>query len=402
MVDQALSHIKVLDLTHYVAGPFCAKLLADYGAQVIKVERPGRGDPARSLGPFFRDHPHPEKSGLFLHLNSNKLSITLNLKSSTGALIFEELLTWADVVVENFRPGVMERLDLSYPRLSGIKPGLIMTSISNFGQSGPYRDFKATDMVEFALGGPMLFTGTREREPVKLGGRVGLCFAGQAAAIATLMALYRHDSDGSGDHIDISIMDTQAGNIDRQTALLLTYQYTGRRWSRPFTSESYLGGIYPCKDGYVDIRGRERFPSVVGMLDMPELLEDPRFATIEAREQPQNIQTLDRIVGDWLAQHTKREIWEKAQRHRVISAPMYSMADVSEDPHFRVRGLWTTADRAHVGTLEYPGRPFIMEASPWQLKRPAPLLGQHNEELFCGMLGYCPGDLVRLRQTGII
>ena len=133
MYDQALSHVKVLDLTHYVAGPFCTRLLADYGAQVIKVERPGSGDPARRMGPFSEDQPHPEKSGLFLHLNSNKLGITLNLKTSAGIKLFKGLLGWADVVVENFRPGIMESLGLSYSHLSSIKQGIIMISISNFG-----------------------------------------------------------------------------------------------------------------------------------------------------------------------------------------------------------------------------------------------------------------------------
>ncbi|MFQ5933900.1 MAG: CaiB/BaiF CoA transferase family protein [Dehalococcoidia bacterium] len=402
MYDEALSHIRVLDLTHHVAGPFCTKMLADYGAQVIKVERPSDGDMARRLGPFLKDHPHPEKSGTFLHLNTNKLGITLNIKSPAGIGIFKELVNWADVVVENFRPGVMERLGLPYSRLRELKPNLIMVSISNFGQSGPYRDYRASEIVEYAIGGPMLFTGTKKREPLKLVSREGLCTAGQIAALATLMAVYCRDSDGSGDHIDVSIMDTEAGSIDRQSTLLLSHQYMGKRWSRFDTDKAALFGLYRSKDGYIDVGVRNRLPGFLTMLKRPELAEDPRFASEETLDEPGNAKALDEILKDWLSQHARTEIWRESQKHRILAAPLFNMAEVLEDGHFRGRGFWTEVERRQVGTLEYPGRPFVMNASPWRLRMPAPLLGQHNKEVFQGMLGYSSPELVRLRQMKVI
>jgi len=182
--EQALPY-KVLDLTHYIAGPYCTMVLAALGAEVIKVERPGEGDGARRLGPFFKDDPHPEKSGLFLTLNHNKKSVTLNLKTGTGVRLFNELVREADVVVENFRPGVMARLGLDYDALHKINPALVMTSISNFGQTGPYRDYKATELVIEALGGLAYGIGDYDREPVKYGLSQIQYDAGKTAALAT-------------------------------------------------------------------------------------------------------------------------------------------------------------------------------------------------------------------------
>ncbi|RLC69697.1 MAG: hypothetical protein DRI26_08580 [Chloroflexi bacterium] len=203
MAQQVLSDVKVLDLTWYIAGPYCTKLLADYGADVIKVERPGEGDPARKMGPFFQDDPHPEKSGLFLHLNTNKKSITLNLKSDWGRRIIKELVKGVDILVESFRPGVMARLRLDYETLEKINPKLVMTSISNFGQTGPYRDFKASEIIIYGMGGAMNQTGLTEREPLKKGLNVIQYQGGTMAAIATMMALLLAD-EGIGQHVDVS------------------------------------------------------------------------------------------------------------------------------------------------------------------------------------------------------
>ena len=188
MPNGALTALKVLDFTHYVAGPYCTKLLADYGADVIKVEPPS-GDGARQIGPFPNDVPHPEQSGLFLHLNTNKRSIVINLKGHGAADLICSLASWADVVVESFRPGVAERLGVGYEQLSAVNPRLIYTSISNFGQTGPYRDYKGSEIVFYGMGGEMHSTGLADREPLKLGGNVGLYQAGAVAAVATMGAI---------------------------------------------------------------------------------------------------------------------------------------------------------------------------------------------------------------------
>lgn len=184
MPPQALDDLLVLDLTHYVAGPYCTKRLADFGARVIKIEPPLRGDPCRRLGPFPNDAPHSEKSGLFLHLNTNKESVTLNLKSLRGRQLFFKLLEHADIVVENFRPGVMRNLQLDYPLLRRVKPSVVMTSISNFGQTGPYRDWRAQDLTLYAMGGEMYSSGATDRDPLKQGaGLPGLSDTGGAASL---------------------------------------------------------------------------------------------------------------------------------------------------------------------------------------------------------------------------
>ena len=220
MSEQALSDIKVLDFAHHIAGPYCTKLLADYGADVIKVERPGSGDVSRRLGPFLGNIPHPEKSGLFLHLNTSKRSITLNLKTEAGRKIAHELVADVDIVVESFRPGTMSSFGLGYDDLKAINPALVMTSVSNFGQTGPYKAYRGSEIIFYGMGGEMGSTGLEDREPVKLGGTVGLYQTGSMAAVATMGALFAARYQDIGQHVDVSIMETQLSTQDRRTSSL--------------------------------------------------------------------------------------------------------------------------------------------------------------------------------------
>ena len=253
---QPLSDLRVLDLTHGIAGPYCTKLLADFGADVIKVERPDTGDFARSLRPFPQDVPHPEKSGLFLHLNTNKRSVVLDLKTRQGVDNIKELVRDADILVESFRPGVMAHLGLGYETLSQINPNLVMTSISNFGQTGPYRDYLASEITLFAMGGKINITGLPERYPLKLGGNHVQYQAGNVAAMASLFAWYAHKYQGmGGQHVDISIFETQMASINHRMLALLQYQYNGQRGRRLRVGAAggYPAGFYPCQDGYITI-----------------------------------------------------------------------------------------------------------------------------------------------------
>jgi crotonobetainyl-CoA:carnitine CoA-transferase CaiB-like acyl-CoA transferase len=263
MPDTALADITVLDFTHGVAGPYCTKLLADYGAEVIKIERPGIGDRARQIGPFPKDVPHREKSGTFLHLNTNKRSVTLDLNEDSGREIALKLAQKSDIVVESFRPGVMARFGLDYQSLSSENPALVVTSISNFGQTGPYRDWRASELIFYGMGGELSTTGVNYREPVKMGANVGLYQAGTVAAYATLSASFAARETGTGEHIDLSIMETQAGSIDRRMSMLLAYQYTGEISVRAAQGVDGLGGypsgVYPCADGYFQITGGARY-----------------------------------------------------------------------------------------------------------------------------------------------
>ena len=406
MPEQALSDVKVLDLTWHIAGPYCTKLLAGYGAEVIKVEKPGEGDPTRRMGPFFKDDPHPEKSGLFLHLNTNKKGITLNLKSATGKKILKALVSDVNILVESFSPRVMPSLGLDYQTLEQINPKLVMVSISNFGQSGPYRDFKASEIVEYAMGGEMYSTGTAGREPLKLGGNVTQYQAGTVAAVATMGALYGAECQEVGQHVDVSIMETQAGSTDRRIIYLLGYACAGvltTRWPPPREAVRMMilpQGVYPCKDGFINTLSLPQWwPRYLEAMEMPELKDDPRFQNIFSAEAGMEF---DAIWYSWLADHTKAELFEIFREARIASAPVNSPEDLLKYAHLKERQYFTEIDHPETGKVTYPGAPFKMTETPCQARHPAPLLGQHNEEIYCKLLGYSREDLVKLRESGVI
>jgi crotonobetainyl-CoA:carnitine CoA-transferase CaiB-like acyl-CoA transferase len=403
-MEQALSDLRVLDLTHLIAGPYATKVLADLGADVLKIERPGAGDPARRLGPYPRDEPHPERSGLFLHLNTNKRGITLNLKSDFGRDVVRELVRDADILVESFRPGVMERLGLDYPTLAAINPRLVYTSISNFGQTGPYRDWKGSELVLYAMGGSMHSTGLPDREPLKLAGTVGQYAAGNLAAAVTLIAFYGVRHDGIGQRLDVSIFETHAGSVDRRLQNLLSHIYTERISTREENVLiSYPSGTYPCKDGFLDLNaGGTMFPRVCEMIGRPDLLDDPRFSTMEARTEPASKDAFEEIFRPWLMAHTKRECMAAGQAARVLCGAVFTLDDLVEDSHFRERGYFVEVDHPEAGTLRYPGASFKLSETPWAIRRLAPRLGEHNLDVYGGRLGYGRAELVRLRAEGLI
>ncbi len=403
MAVQALSDMKVIDLTHLIAGPACTKLLADYGADVIKIERPGTGDGARSMGPFYHDDPHPEKSGLFLYLNMNKRGVTLNLKSNVGKKIFLEMVRKADVVVENFKPGVLERLGLGYEDLLKVNSRVVLTSISNFGQTGPYRDYKLTELTALGMGGPMHSLGDPDREPMKYGLTVTIYHAGMAAATATMIAFYGSRYQGVGQHVDVSIMETQATSVDRRFYALLTYLYSGNTTPRgSIMGAQYPQGNYPCADGYIRITsGGPRFSRAVAMLGNPPELMDPKWYTPQAPNDPALKEEFESHLLAFTMQHTKRELFKIGQETGNLCAPFYTIDEVCDDPQFNARGIFVDVEHPMTGKVKYPAKPFVMEKTPWQFKCPAPLLGQHNVEVY-SELGYTRDDLVMMRSTGVI
>lgn len=405
MTEQALSDVKVLDLTHYVAGPYCTKLLADYGADVIKVERPGVGDGARRYGPFYHDEPHPEGSALFLHLNTNKKSLTLNLKSALGRKIVLELAKRSDVVVEAFAPRTMPALGLGYETLRQANPKLIMTSISNFGQSGPYRDFKGSELVLFGIGGDLARTGVPDREPVKLVSHAAQFMTGMVAASATMGALMGQRVHGLAQQVDISMVQVQANGTERRRPYALSYQYDKLLKGREYASAAsgYPGGCYPCKDGYFQIGGGVRYwPRVVRMMGSPPGLLDPKWTAPLAQDSPElKEEFLNNFFYPWLAEHTMMECWEASQVEGMFTAPLATVSDLLKDPHLAARQYWEEIDHPQTGKATYPGVPFRMGETPAAPRRPAPLLGQHNAEVM-GDLGYAKEDLVRMREMGVI
>jgi len=402
-VEQALSDMKVLDLTQHIAGPYATKLLADYGADVIKVEKPGEGDSSRRIGPFPGDIPDSEKSGLFLHLNTNKRSVTLDLNSATGQKIFKELAKKADVVVESFRPGVMASFGLDYPALEKVNPGLLMASFSNFGQTGPYRDFKASDLVLAGMGGSQSGSGVLEREPLKIANHVTQYLGGLYALSGILAAYFVAKWEGTGQYLDLSLYELLVSFGDMRSPSTMRYQLTGGVEARhpegaviaPYPPHA----TYPCKDGYVAWHALGRWKEVCTMLHRPDMLTDPRYATPQARMQ--NHEEVNTILLTWMMERTKKEIWDDPLAADVICSPCNTIEELFNDPQVNERGFWAEVEHQAVGKTTVPGRPFILHKSPWQLRRPAPLLGEHNAEVL-GELGYTREDMVKLRETGVI
>jgi len=404
MADQALSGMRVIDLTESIAGPAGTKRLADYGADVIKVEPPGRGDEARSMGPFFHDEPHPEKSGMFLYLNTNKRGITLNLDSRMGREILLKLVANADALVESYKPGVMERRGLSYDELCSVNPRLVMTSLSNFGQTGPYKDYETSELITSGMGGYMHTKGRADREPVKYGATTSLYYAGALAAMATVVAYYGARRHGTGEYVDISVMEALAGSVDGRLQAILGYQYTGRATSRAGTpgGAQIASGMFPCADGYVYFSaGGPRLGRVTEMMGNPPELRDPKFYDPVRQREPAVKDEYETYFLAWLMSHTKQEVFELGQATGNICSAMYTIGEVLDDPQVKARDLFVDVDHPMTGKVKYPGRPFVMEETPWALIRPAPLLGQHNTEVY-SELGYTKADLVTLRGANII
>lgn len=378
----ALDGVRVLDLSQYVAGPFCTRLLGTYGADVTKIERPGRGDPSRQAGPFPNAaRPDPEASGLFLYLNSGKRSAALDLASPEGRDALLRLAARAHVLVESFRPGTLERWGLGPEVLHAVNPRLVVARISNFGQTGPYRDWKASEIVLYAIGGEMYSTGVNGREPMKLYGAVTQIEAGASAASATLAALLHAEASGRGQVIDIALTETQLAGIDRRSASLIAWQYSGKISERTAGLGAYPS-IWPCADGYIDMApplASNAWPRLLEMLGNPESLRGPRFATPSALTEPELRDEVMTTTLAWAVGRTKRDAWLAAQKARVLSGPINTMADVFADPVLNERGVFATVEHPRTGPIRQPGQPFIMHGTPALPPRPAPLLGEHTE-----------------------
>ncbi len=395
-MKQALSGIKVLDLTQYIAGPYCTKMLADFGAEVIKIERPGTGDGARRIGPFPGDIPHPEKSGQFLYLNTNKLGITLNLKTASGADIFRRLVKESDIVVEGFRPGVMERLGFNYKSLEKLNKGLVMTSVSNFGQAGPYRDYKTSNIIMWGMGGARHTEGKPGERPIQPGGWLTHYVGGIFSFIGTAVALFHRNQTGVGQYVDTSMLES----------VLLTTAYPTMSYS--FGQEGKRGlagriGILPCQDGYIGVNFllMPQWERLCHFFGLDYLAKDPRFQSI--RDVGESLDEVKALVAPKVLPYKKEELFYTAvEKARIPFGLVPSTKDLLECPQYKARGFFQEVDYPAVGKIPVAGAPFKMTETPWAAVRGAPLLGQHNEEIYCQRLGYSREDLVLFREHGII
>jgi len=352
MAQQALAGVKVLDVSHYVTGPYCTKLLADYGAAVIKIERPGKGDPARMFGPFKGDDPHPEKSALFFFLNMNKRGITLNLKTVRGKEIFLELLKDADIVVESFAPGTMSSFGLDYEALAAIKPNLVMASISNFGQSGPYRDWKATDAILTAMGYEMYSHGLPELPPLKNPLTRDLIAAGGMAAAGVMAAYYGARWQGIGQQVDIALFEELMSFVDVRMASLVAYAYSGRINERIPFGGGVATGAFACKDGYFEVAaGIQYLPRIIEMIG-DERLKDPEFLEKDIFiRKPEKLEEFNAVWYDWLSRYTRQELDKIFQEYKLQASPHQAPDEVCNDPHFTSRGCFIDVEHPVMGSV---------------------------------------------------
>ncbi len=399
MAGRALEGARVVDLTHRVAGPYCTKLLADFGADVVKVER-REGDAARGFGPFYEDTPHPEKSLLFAYLNTSKKGVTLNLKSATGKGLLERMVAGADVLVENFAPGVMERLGLGYEELRAINPRLVVVSISNFGQTGPYRDYKAADIVHYALGGLMYIIGSADREPLKHALRQTQFKAGTNAATAALIGWHYARHTGQGQRVDVSIQECVAAALRDTTSL---YTYAGSiRGRQPAHTGDMPRSPVATADGYIvpiHFGGAVDWDAAADFLGAPEL-RDERFGTAESRAD--NAEGLQAALEAGMLRWRKFELMREAHKRRGhIYGVVHSPAEALASEQYGARGYFADLEHPAFGRARYPGAPFVMSGTPWQASA-APGLGEHNREIYCGRLGLSLDELGALAATGVV
>ncbi|MFH1484616.1 MAG: CoA transferase [Chloroflexota bacterium] len=403
MAGQALAGLKVLEYGEGVSAPFCGKLMADLGAEVIKIEKPLVGDESRQHGPFPKDVPHPERSGLFIYLNTSKLGITLDTEVATGRKLFKELARGADVLIENSPPKAMKKLGLDYKALKAINPKLVMTSLTPFGHTGPCSSWKGYGINSAALGAMCAATGSPGREPLALPLDQSGFQAAIGGAIATMLAVLARETMGRGQHVDVGEADMWA--TFHCGLAILPYIHEGRirrRSGHRVLHQGYPDTTLQCKDGYITLdapQGRQ-FKNMIEMMGNPEWSQHPMWKD-RLSVTNEHSDEADAMLAPWLMEHTKQEIFDLSRKHRVPTGPIKTIEEIMNEEHLKVRNFWAELKRTEVGKLTYPGAPYHFSKTPWRIS-PAPLLGEHNEEVYCDRLGYSREELVELRRAGVI
>ncbi|MBW2090796.1 MAG: CoA transferase [Deltaproteobacteria bacterium] len=409
-VDGMLSPYRVLDLADE-KGSFCGKLMGDMGADVIKIEKPG-GDSARNIGPFYHDEADPEKSLYWYSMNTSKRGITLDIDKPEGADIFKKLVATADFVVESFPPGHMDKLGLGYSDLEKLNPGIIMVSVTPFGQTGPFKDFKGPDIVMWALGaGPFLRSfDSPDRPPFRISHHPQTYFhAGTEAVVGALVALYHRGNTGEGQHVDVSIQECVNWHPTGDWDLNKRVQKRGAT-----LIPVRVMHIWPCKDGYVMWRytggpmaKRHSIPLVKWMADegmADDWLKNFDWDNFSHYQTTQEI--IDRMEEqtiNFFMTHTKAELMEGAIKYRIMLYPISSVADLIESPQLAYREFWQEVEHPELGvTIKYPGKWANNSETPPVISRRAPLIGEHNQEIYEKDLGISGEDLQELSRAGII
>ncbi len=390
-----LEGIRVVDLSRILAGPYCSMLLADMGAEVIKIEPLPTGDEARNVGPFLDG-----MSAYFISLNRGKKSVALNLKDPRGRAVLLDLVRKADILLENFRPGTMKRLGLDFQTLREVNPRLIYASCSGFGQTGPYAHRGAYDMIIQGMGGIISITGEPGRPPVRVGTSIADLGGGLFTTIGILAALQARERTGQGQHVDVSMLDALVALLENAIIrYTVTGEVPGPLGARHPSITPFE--VFPARDGYVVMAvGTKLWEPFCQALGRPELLQDPRFTTNALRTEHQAElfpliaeATRTKTVADWI------RIMEDAG---VPCGPINTVDKVVEDPQIKARGMIVEIDQGEIGKVRIAGFPIKFSMTPGGVQGRAPRLGEHTEEVLTGLLGYSKGRLAELQRDGVV
>ncbi|MFC1860831.1 CaiB/BaiF CoA transferase family protein [Chloroflexota bacterium] len=411
-----LDGFRVLDLTTEF-GFLCGKILGDLGADVIKIEKPG-GDISRNIGPFYKNVAHPEKSLFWYAYNANKRGITLNIEAHDGVEIFKRLVKGADCIIESFPPGYMSKLGIGYSDLCSLNPRLILASISPFGQNGSYRDYKSSDMVAMAMSGFLYLNGDPDRAPVGLGLPHSYFFAAGDAAVGIMIAYYYRAISGRGQWVDVSLQQSAALT---QFSAIPWWELNKRISQRngPSRFIGLFGGFnarqtWPCKDGFVIFilsagtfgakTNRELTKWMDGEGMAPEVMKQMNWETLDAATMTAEfIHTYEEAAGNFFLTHTMKELYEGAVEREMQLYPCYDCKDIARDPQLKDRGFWvnmrpTESDEE----ITFPGPWVKMSAARCDIRRRAPLIGEHDQEIYEDDLGLSREQVIILKQSGVI
>ncbi len=395
-----LAGVRVIEMGQLLAGPFCARILAEFGAEVIKIEPPKKGDPLR----VWRAVLDETKTSLWWYVQSrNKKSITLDMNHPQASGLVKQLVGKADVLLENFKPGTMEKWGLGWDEVQKINPALVMTRVSGWGQTGPYKDKAGYGSIGESMGGIRYITGYPDRPPVRAGISLGDSLAGMWGALGTLMAIYHRDArGGKGQLVDVALNEAvfalMEGMLPEYDKLGIIRERTGA--AMPGISPS---NTYKCKDGvYMVIAGNgdsvfKRFMNAIGRQD---LADDLRFANNNDRVRHDHI--LDEAIAAWTSQYTYDEAFELLSKADVPVGPIYTIADIAEDPHYQARGMIQEFTLPGIGTMKIPGIMPRLSETPGNTEWLGPKLGEHNKEIYCDLLGVEEAQLVEWEASGLI
>ena len=388
-----LSGVKVLDLTRVLAGPYCGMMLADMGADVIKIELPGRGDDSRGNAPTVNG-----ESAYFMNLNRNKYGMTLNLKSEEGKKIFTELLKTADVVCENYKVGVLERLGFSYEVMKEINPRIIYGSISGHGLTGDLATRPAYDIVAQAMSGMMSVTGFQDGPPCKIGPSIADNYSGAYLCMGILMALYEREQTGVGRRIDVAMVDTLFSVMEN---FVVEYTIAGKTPHRAGNQDPSIApfDIFKCKDGFVALGvGNDKlFQTFCRTIGHEELLEDPRYTTNDLRCN-NYVPDLQNVIIDWCKDYTKSEVEAIMDEAGIPCGPVLNVKEAIEHPHIQARDMMVHCEHPTAGDQYFQGCVMKLSETPGSVDFPSPLLGQHNAEIF----GLTEEEVAQLKEEGVL